>query len=404
MIKTLFTRSNLIAFAALIVVAVSTFAFLGNVSFHPRVSTDRIAVTSTANSLPRELMDHEPGGSGSIQPKLAGQDYANDKKSYLAAPYKVNVGIYSVNNYDVDLSVPSYSAKGYIWFKWNQQLQDYMDEAGLKIEDVLTPVNLLGSSADQPFFPIGDSPEELEKGEYWQVFTYHGNFFIDQLSLQHFPFNQLALPLVIEADDPDGSLSYEGLRITPDLDQSGIGAYSAINGYSGLGFTMGEYKHYYTTNFGQGGPAEDYSQLIYRVVYGSSVWSSFWTMIQPLAIVMAMIVVVSRIQHDIWDVRVGIPATVLLTLVFLQQSYKAGLPTLPYLTFLDEVYVVCYVLTLIAFVLTIWAGKKRFDVNRLNDEAQIDLMERRIEQFDRFWPAAVIGIGFLSIALCWVLE
>jgi len=127
-------------------------------------------------------------------------------------------------------------------------------------------------------------------------------------------------------------------------------------------------------------------------------------MIQPLAIVMAMIVVVSRIQHDIWDVRVGIPATVLLTLVFLQQSYKAGLPTLPYLTFLDEVYVVCYVLTLIAFVLTIWAGKKRFDVNRLNDEAQIDLMERRIEQFDRFWPAAVIGIGFLSIALCWVLE
>jgi hypothetical protein len=127
-------------------------------------------------------------------------------------------------------------------------------------------------------------------------------------------------------------------------------------------------------------------------------------MIQPLAIVMAMVVVVSRIQHDIWDVRVGIPATVLLALVFLQQSYKSGLPTLPYLTFLDEIYVVCYVLTLLAFVLSIWAGKKRFEIHRLSDQAQIDLMDKRIERLDRLWPAAVIGIGFLSIALCWMLE
>jgi hypothetical protein len=396
-------RSNLIALGALLVVAICTFVFFSRISISPRKPADRIDVTSTTRSLPAQLMDQAPGGSGSQPQLLTPQQAQADQRDYKQAPYKVKVGIYTVNNYGLDLSVPSYSGKGYIWFKWNQALQAYMDEAQIKIQDLMVPINLLGSADDDPFLPIGNSPELLDTGEYWQVFTYHGNFFIDQLSFHHYPFNQLALPLVIEADDPDGSLAYQGLRITPDLEQSGLGAYAAINGYNDLGFTMAEYRHHYSTNFGLGGAADDYSQLIYRVVYGSAVWSSFWTLLQPLAIVMAMVVVVSRIQHDIWDVRVGIPATVLLTLVFLQQSYKSGLPTLPYLTFLDEVYVVAFLLTLVAFVLSIWAGKKRFDLETIDDPEVVAWTKDRIERFDRIWPSAVIGVGFVAIVLCWII-
>jgi len=397
-------RADLVTFAALIIAAVCTLIFFSRISIEPRIPIDRIEITSSSNNL-SEMSLSSGVTSGSTSPRYSSKNagFRDDQSALVQAPYKVTAGIYAVNSYGVDLSVPSYSGKGYIWFKWNKPMQDYVEDSGVSIEDLLVPINLLGSAEDKPILPIGNKPEILDTGEYWQVFTYHGDFFVDHLSFEHFPFNKLTLPIVIEADDPDGSLSFDGLRITADLDQSGLGAYSSINGYNNLGFTMAEYKHHYDTNFGQGGPPSDYSQLVFRAVYGSSVWSSFWTLLQPLAIVMAMVVVVSRIQHDIWDVRIGIPATVLLTLVFLQESYKSSLPKLPYLTFLDEVYVIAYLLTLVAFVLSIWEGKQRASLESLEDSAKKDAISLQIEQFDRIWPPSVIVVGFVAVVLCWFI-
>jgi len=69
----------------------------------------------------------------------------------------------------------------------------------------------------------------------------------------------------------------------------------------------------------------------------------------PLLVVMVMVLLVFKIRPDEQDARAGIPVTVLLTLVFLQQVYRGELPDLPFLTFFDQVYVIAYVITLFAF-------------------------------------------------------
>ena len=67
-----------------------------------------------------------------------------------------------------------------------------------------------------------------------------------------------------------------------------------------------------------------------------------WNLLAAVAllVVMAMVLLVFKVRPDEQDARAGIPVTVLLTLVFLQQTYRDELPQLPFLTFLDQVYVI----------------------------------------------------------------
>ncbi|MEI7953103.1 MAG: hypothetical protein WCH37_10565, partial [Synechococcaceae cyanobacterium ELA182] len=46
------------------------------------------------------------------------------------------------------------------------------------------------------------------------------------------------------------------------------------------------------------------------------------------------------------------------TLVFLQQTYKAELPSTPYLSFLDELYTYCYLVAVGLFVLFLWSSNR----------------------------------------------
>lgn len=399
------SRSGLFTIATVVVAILTTFAFFSHIQVTPAVNLDRLTPTATARKTTQDLKLEYEAMMAEEKLRITPVERQQDIKAKNEAPYQAKVGIYATNNYDVELEVPKYSGKGYLWLKWNTDLQKYLDERGLNIQSVITPINLLGSSAsDQPLEPLGNKPETLPDGRFWQVFAYHGDFYIDQLNFKRFPFNTLSLPIAIEADDPDGSLSYAGLRIEPDIKSSGFGNYTNVNGYINLGFTAAEYKHHYNTDFGSGDVnSSDYSQVVYRVMYGTSAWAAFWSLLQPLVIVMIMIVVMTRIQHDIWDVRVGIPVTVLLALVFMQESYRGNLPALPYLSFLDKVYVVAYIITLIAFITSVANGRVLHATKEANDPDRIKLVMGRMEQFDRIWPPTVLATLFVLVAACWFI-
>ena len=82
------------------------------------------------------------------------------------------------------------------------------------------------------------------------------------------------------------------------------------------------------------------------------------TLFQPLAVVMATVIFCPSLSSRFWDIRIAFPATAILTLVFLQQSYRATLPELPFLTFIDRIYVICCVLCLTCFLLFVWAANR----------------------------------------------
>ena len=318
-------------------------------------------------------------------------------------PMKIRMGLYAINNYNINLQSPSFESSGYWWLKWGDDLQAYLTENNLKIWKVLTPVNLINipQYADSVFIPTGNGkPTLMPDGSWYLTGAYSGEFFIDRSDFRRHPFTTLSLPIMIEADDV--MLNSSKLEISPDTQGSGIGQFIDSNlGWINQGWTLASYRHHYDSDFGFGEGASDYSQLIFEVKYSTSSWLSFWKILVPLMIVVAMIAGATKLETAHYDVRLTLPVTVLLTLVFMQQTHDANLPQLPYLTFLDEVYVVSYILTLGSFVMMLWACRRYYAALKIEDYAVRELELKKLDKSDDYWPTYVIGIGMIALVICW---
>ncbi|MFM1797849.1 MAG: hypothetical protein RLZZ117_127 [Cyanobacteriota bacterium] len=315
----------------------------------------------------------------------------------------VKMGLYAMNNYNIDLQVPSFEGSGYWWMKWDDKLQTYLKENNLKIWRVMAPINLLDipQSSESVFVPTGKSePIRMNDGSWYITGSYSGTFFVDRIDFRRHPFTMLSLPIMIEADDI--VLSNNRLRLIPDVKGSGIGQFVHHNtGWVNRGWSLTTYRHHYDTDFGFGEGASDYSQLVFAVKYASSTWSAFWKVLVPLVIVVAMIAGATKLDTTHYDVRLTLPVTVLLTLVFMQQSHDTGLPRLPYLTFLDEVYVVAYILTLISFIMMLWACRRYYKAIQLEDPELRAIELEKLDRSDDYWPTYVILAGIISLTIAW---
>ncbi|MFM9102181.1 MAG: hypothetical protein ACKOPS_12995 [Cyanobium sp.] len=129
-----------------------------------------------------------------------------------------------------------------------------------------------------------------------------------------------------------------------------------------------------------------------------------WKLFAPLLIVRAMVAASTKLESSLWEVRLTLPVTVLLTLVFLQQSSNAELPDLPYLTFIDEVFVVAYLLTLGSFGLMLWGCRRYFKAMQIESEPERKEALRRLDLSDDAWPSAVILVGKVAVAVCWFVR
>jgi hypothetical protein len=87
------------------------------------------------------------------------------------------------------------------------------------------------------------------------------------------------------------------------------------------------------------------------------------------------------------------PATALLTTVFLQQSSLDALPQVSSLVLMDLIYVVAYVLIVVTFAQVIWAN------NRIKHDDIDGSNTSRIRRIDRISLAAqvVVGLGVMAI-------
>ena len=364
-----------------------------------RLSSASRALTTSVDRLPRDGWSSQRGES------LCGGEIQADIDALDDAQYHVKIGVYSNSTYDLDLSIPSFSSNGYVWMRWKQPLQDYLEANDTDLQEHILLLNALLSDADPVLNPVQDKPAILSDGTYYQLYTYVGRFYIDRASFKHFPFLTISLPIAIEADDVAGGLGYGTLRFEPDSRNSGMGLYAGtgIIGWLNRGWSIAEYRHNYATNFGLGGLDRDYSLIVYDITFGTSSWSSFWRLMLPLLVVMVMVLLVFKIRPDEQDARAGIPVTVLLTLVFLQQVYRGELPDLPFLTFLDQVYVIAYVITLFAFVLLVWIGRRYADMESMPLGEARDNLSKRLEFLDEVWPLSMVLFCSIAVVTSWYL-
>ena len=393
---------NILAAVSILLAAVLAVSGIRELDVDRVPSRDALRLASSSRALTTDPGRLPGDGWTSLRGQLlSDRETTTDQQALEDATHHIQAGVYATSTYDLDLSIPSYSANGYVWLRWQEPLQRYLEEQNQTISERITLVNALLSDADPTLTPLSPSPVRQADGTYYQLFTYIGRFYIDKASFRHFPFVTVSLPLVLEMEDVDGGFDYPNLRFEPDVQNSGMGLFAGIIGWLNRGWSIAEYRHNYATNFGLGGSADDYSLIVYDISFGTSAWSAFWRLMLPLLVVMAMVLLVFKVRADEQDARAGIPVTVLLTLVFLQQTYRDELPDLPYLTFLDQVYVVANVVTLLAFVLVIFIGRRYGEMEEMPAGPRRDQMEQRLHRLDEIWPLTVVLFSSISVVICW---
>ena len=397
-------RWNLLAITSVMLAVILALMAISRIDVVQVRNRDALRLSSSARALITDPRQLPASGWSTLRGDLLSDGEARvDQQELEQATHHVQVGVYANTTSELDLSVPSYAASGYVWLHWQEPLQRYLQANGATIDQRFGLLNTLITDAPPQLQPVGTEPERLADGSYYQLFTYRGRYYLDQASFRHYPFMSVSLPLAIEVDDVDGALTYRQLRLEPDTRNSGMGLYSRIIGWLNQGWSIAEYRHHYASNFGLGGPESDYSLILFEISFGTSSWAAFWRLLLPLAVLMAMVLLVFKVRPDEQDARASIPVTVLLTLVFLQQTYRDDLPDLPFLTYLDQVYVVAYVVTLVAFVLVIWIGRRYADMEALDDGAARETLQQRLESLDNSWPLLVVAFGGAAVALGWML-
>jgi len=396
-------RWNLIAITSVVVAAILAISAITWIDYPQVPNRDTLRLSSASRALITQAELLPASGWSRLQGDvLTPAEQQQDQKELQQAPYQIQTGIYATSTSELNLNVPSYNGNGYIWFRWQQPFQNYLEGSESTIGQRMVLLNRLISDADPALQAIGEKPEKMEDGSYYELFTFKGRYYINKASFRHYPFMTVSLPLALEPDDVDGQLDYTQLRLEPDIQNSGMGLYAKIIGWLNYGWSIAEYRHHYATNFGLGGPESDYSQVLFEISFGTSAWASFWRFLLPLAVVMSMVLLVFKVRSDEQDARASIPVTVLLTLVFLQQGYRSQLPDLPFLTFLDQVYVVAYVVTLVAFVLVIWIGRRYESMEQLPEGPAKQLLMQRLDRLDVVWPMLVVVLGAGAIVACWL--
>ena len=393
---------NILAAISILLAAVLAVSGISELDVSRVPSRDALRLASSSRALTTDSRRLPSDGWTSLRGQLlSDRETTTDQQALEDAKFHIQAGVYATSTYDLDLSIPSYSANGYVWLRWDEAMQQYLKDQDQSIDERITLVNALLSDADPVLTPLVPKPVQQADGSYYQLFTYLGRFYIDKASFRHFPFVTVSLPLVLEMEDIEGSFDYTNLRFEADVQNSGMGLFAGIIGWLNRGWSIAEYRHNYATNFGLGGSADDYSLIVYDISFGTSAWSAFWRLMLPLLVVMAMVLLVFKVRADEQDARAGIPVTVLLTLVFLQQTYRDELPDLPFLTFLDQVYVVAYVVTLLAFVLVIYIGRRYGEMELMPEGAKREQIEQRLHRLDEIWPLTVVIFSSVSIVLCW---
>jgi hypothetical protein len=118
--------------------------------------------------------------------------------------------------------------------------------------------------------------------------------------------------------------------------------------------------------------------------------------ILPFLLVLCLVLLAPSLEGSLGDARLAIPPTSLLTLVFLQQTYKAEMPPTAYLTFLDVLYAYGYALSVGLFVLFLW-GSNQLEAA---DDGQRERLMRRINRVDlRCQIGGVLGLALVAVSL-----
>ena len=308
----------------------------------------------------------------------------------------IYVGIHVDKVYSLSLDSKTFSADGFIWLEWPASTQAHMVEHHIEPIDLIRLVNRI-ETWDSTFEVTTDEPERLSAGRYYQRYYFSSRFLDDRMNFERDPFASIDLPFVVEIAPSSMSNKYESTLLVPQHQQNGfLGLAGNLSGYRLDGVSFEAFLHQYPSRFGSW-YQPTMAQVRLEIQYTADYRSAFIARVLPLIVVLSIVLLSPSLTGSMGNVRLAIPSTALLTLVFLQQAYHEKLPALPYLTFLDKLFACGYIIALGLFALFTW-GTNAYS------KAPAGMKEQamgRIDRVDTMFQLSSIGLLLLVVLISW---
>jgi len=290
----------------------------------------------------------------------------------------VTIGAYWVNIYGIDFQSDTCYITAYVWLTWTGGADPTLT---LEFANAVEDWQLQKTMA----YP---RPKILPDGSRYQEMRINGLFHQDY-DLRRYALDTQHIVLYLE----DGTRTLDEAVYLADRDQSGLDNGLAIPGWSVIGLTSQSFVHDYGTDFGDlsaGVDATRFTSLEFVVEIERDVDYFLWKLMFPLVIVLLTNWLALLLRPNWIDLRTGMPATALLTLVFLQVAYSANLPELSYLVLMDKIYVMAYAMIIVTLAQVIWSNHrlKQHQLDVTHEVRRLDVASAVI-QFAAFW--SVLG-------------
>ena len=237
----------------------------------------------------------------------------------------VSIGLYGINIYNLDLKSSTYSMTAYMWLRWKG---DYDPVETLDFINLVQNVNFTKKT-------LLATPTVLSNGEKYQVIRLDGSFY-QPFNVTRYPLDKQQLSLYIEnSTDTSDKIFY-----VPDLASTSYDIALIVPGWETKGLEIKSYLHDYGTDFGETGVplGSKYSRIKFSVNLDRYTNFFVWKLLIPLLIILMTNWLTLLLHPSFFEVRAAMPATALLTIVFLQQSSLDAIPGCASLVLMDKIY------------------------------------------------------------------
>ena len=287
------------------------------------------------------------------------------------SPDKVTVGVYINDIQEIELASNSFTADFYLWLRWRDpEIQPWMS---IEVMNSTARDNSTSSSSGGVAGkPLYDEPLDMPDGSKYMVLRYQG-VFSKEYNLERYPFDVQDLLFVFE----DERLTADELEFVPDSTPVTINGDVSIPGYVVGTSRMEVFRNKYPTSFGDISipPTVTYSQVVITVPMTREVVPYLVKLMLPIFITVLITSLIYIIPARLEEARAGIGVTTMLTIVALQWTTDASLPSVEYLTMLDLIYILAMFYVLIAMGYTVLASRRNaYDA----EEALVTQLDRRV--------------------------
>ncbi|MBJ7400342.1 hypothetical protein [Mycolicibacterium sp.] len=302
-------------------------------------------------------------------------------------PDTVTVGVFINDLQDIDLASENFTVDFYVWMRWkNPKIDPSLTIEAMNSEGTQnTTSSATGGVSGEPLY---DAPLDMPDGSKYQVLRYQG-VFSRKMNLEKYPFDTQVLEMVFEDKRKNASV----IEFVPDTTPVTIndGGAMSIPGYVLGKPSLIVVPHKYPTNFGDisANASTPYSRVIVALPVTRDVLPYLVKIVLPIFIVILITSLIYLLPARLEDARAGIGITAMLTIVALQWTTDASLPSVEYLTMLDLVYIVSMIYILASMAYTVLASRR----NRAEmAQALTAKLDRRVGIISLVAYLAILGI------------